>query len=174
MIDPVVPRRLATPVLEPIQRALTGQRMASIALPRSLRAQHVALARHQGEQRIVAQRLVIVQVLVAKRDPEHPLRHQLQNRVLRAPRRPPIAEAGAEPAQPARPLRHLPQQHQPPAVRRGQPCIEATHHPPPPQVLELELIGSTVRLHRAHLPAKRLSSDNSHLAGIGSAVCCLW
>ena len=65
--DLVIARRLRPAQLQPVQRALAGQRRAVRAPRRQLAGQH----RHH---RIVAQLVVIVQVLVAQRDAEHPLR----------------------------------------------------------------------------------------------------
>jgi hypothetical protein len=64
--DLVIARRLQTAQLQPVQRRLGGDRRAVLAARFELAGQH----RHY---RIVAQLVVVVEVLIAERDPEHPL-----------------------------------------------------------------------------------------------------
>ena len=73
--DLVVAGRLLPAQFQPIERRFAGQRR-TIGAPRfELAAQH----RHH---RVVAQLVVVDQILVAQRDPEHPLPHQTRHRVL--------------------------------------------------------------------------------------------
>ena len=77
-------------VLQPVQRALAGQRRA----PRPARLQP---AENRPEHRIATQIVVVVQILVAEGDAEHPLADQRADVVNDAPRRPPVGKAGGEP-----------------------------------------------------------------------------
>ena len=64
--DLVIARRLKLAQLQPIERRFAGNRRAILA-PR------LELAGQYRHHRIVAQLVVVVEILVAKRDPEHPL-----------------------------------------------------------------------------------------------------
>ncbi len=76
--DLVIARRLGPAQLEPIQRALARHRRAIRTPRRELAGEH----RHR---RIVAKIIVVVQVLVAERDAEHPLADQRADIVLDQP-----------------------------------------------------------------------------------------
>jgi hypothetical protein len=67
--DLVVARRLQLAQLQPVQRRLAGDRRA-IAAPRR------ELARQYRHHRVVPQFIVVVEILVAERDPEYPLTDQ--------------------------------------------------------------------------------------------------
>ena len=71
--DLVIARRLVPAQFEPIERRLAGHRRAVLARCRQLPGQH----RHD---RIVAQLVMVVEVLVAERDPVDPLPDQRRNR----------------------------------------------------------------------------------------------
>ena len=73
---------------QPVQRALASQRIFQLAP-----------ARQHGHQRIVAQLLMIVQVLVAQRQPVDALREHLAKLVLDQQRRPPVGETRRHPLQ---------------------------------------------------------------------------
>ncbi len=73
--DLVVARRLQLAQLQPVQRRLAGNRRA-ILTPR------YELARQYRHHRIVPQFVVVVEILVAERDPEHALTHQGRDFVL--------------------------------------------------------------------------------------------
>jgi hypothetical protein len=62
----VVARRRKLAQLQPVQRRLAGNRRAILAPRREL-------ARQYRHHRIVPQLVVVVEILVAERDPEHPL-----------------------------------------------------------------------------------------------------
>ena len=94
------PRR----VLQAIERALPGQRLA---VPPQHRAQ---LARQHRKRRVLAQLVVIVEILIAQRQPEDALPHQCRDRVLDITPVAPIHKALGKPThQPEAPI-HLPQQ----------------------------------------------------------------
>ena len=73
--DLVIARRLQPAQLQPVERRLAGHRRAILAPRRKLARQH----RHH---RIVAQLVVVVEILIAERDPEHPLAHQRRHLML--------------------------------------------------------------------------------------------
>jgi len=155
MIDPLVARSLAATVLQPLQRALARQRVSAVARPQPSRADQISLARRQRQQYVVAQPVVVVQILVAQRDPEHPLRHQIGGRVLHPRCIPVVHEAVREAAQPARALLHLAQQ-QHPTVRAHMLRFEPAHHRPASQTGKLNLRRATLCLHRSALLFARL------------------
>ena len=67
--DLVIARRLQPAQFQPVQRRLAGNRRAVLASCCQLARQH----RHH---RVVAQLVVVIEVLIAERDPKHPLRQQ--------------------------------------------------------------------------------------------------
>ena len=71
----MIARRLRPAQFQPVQRRLARHRRAVLAPGRQLAGQH----RHQ---RIVAQFIVVVEVLVAERNAEHALADQSAHRVL--------------------------------------------------------------------------------------------
>src|SRR5271169_5662080 len=75
MADLVIAGRLGAAQLEPVQRRFPGDRRARLAPRRELAGQN----RHH---RIVAQLVMIDQILVTQRDPKHPLADQRANLML--------------------------------------------------------------------------------------------
>jgi hypothetical protein len=67
--------------------------MPAVALARPLCAGEVALAHRQRQQRVVAQGVMVVEILIALRLCQHPLRDQLLHAVLDAGRVAMIGEA---------------------------------------------------------------------------------
>jgi len=140
--------------------------MALIAGPRAGRAGRIALAGRHRQQRIVPQHVVVVEILVAARQRQDPLRHELLDGVLDQRGIPVVREAVREAPQQPRPLRHLPQQQD--ARVRGDPApVEAGHHLPPADPLENELLFRTVCPHRAAPPAGSFLLAQNCLAGVG-------
>ena len=92
--------------LHPVQRAL-ARRQSLPARPAPAPSRRPA---QQRPQLALAQRIVIVQILVAQRQPQHARRHQHLHRMPRPLRLAVIPETGAQPAEQPRPLRQLPQQ----------------------------------------------------------------
>ena len=68
--------------LQTVERALAGQSLAPILRTPPLFALHVVLAQRHGQHRIAPQFIVVVEILVAQRQPEHALPDQIQQRVL--------------------------------------------------------------------------------------------
>jgi hypothetical protein len=92
--------------LQPVQRALAGQRFFQLAL-----------AAEQPQQRVGAQLLMIVEILVAQRQPVDALREHLGNPVLDPFRVAPVPEAGGQPVQQADTPAGLAQQQRPTVAR---------------------------------------------------------
>jgi hypothetical protein len=108
------------------------------------------LAREHGQNRIVPQLIVVVQVFVAQRQPEHALADQRLDPVLDVRRRALVGEAaGKARHQPDRPVRRAQQQGT--GIRRDHPAVERRHHRTPVDACKAELIRVTLRLHRGLL-----------------------
>ena len=61
--------------LQPVQRALARQRRAAVRRPHPGCPGRVRLAHHRRQQRVTPQRVVVVEVFVAQRQSQHPLRY---------------------------------------------------------------------------------------------------
>ncbi len=77
-------------MLQPVQRRLPGQRRTAPLTP-------FQSTQRRRQRRIVPKIVVVVDVLVAQRNPHNPLAHQPLERVLDARRRTAIDEAPREP-----------------------------------------------------------------------------
>ena len=88
--DLVVARRRELAQLQPVQRRLAGDRRAILAPRREL-------ARQYRHHRIVPQFVVVVEILVAERDSEHPLTDQGHNLMLDIFRTPFVVKAQRKP-----------------------------------------------------------------------------
>ena len=144
MADPVVAARNQGRVLEPVERALAGERRAILALGGELAGQ-------RREHRVVPQLVVIDQVLVAERDPEHPLRHHRCDRMLDLGLVPTVVEAGREPGHQAnRPISRAEQQR--PGIRRDRAAIESRHHLAAFDHFITEQVAATLCRHRGAPP----------------------
>ena len=125
-------------MLQPVQRRLPGQPAAG-------------LVEHGRERRIVAQLIVIDQVLVAEREAEDALAQQIGDGVGDAVGEPQIAEALGQPiGQPDRAVGGTEQQRT--AVRRDGAAIESTHKFAPAAASEVELFLDTLCRHRGASP----------------------
>jgi len=87
--------------LEPVERAFAGPGLAAVALAAAFFAFQVALARQHRQQRIGAQAVVIVEVLVTQRQAVDPLADQLAHGVLDRVGIAVVLKAGGELAQDA-------------------------------------------------------------------------
>ena len=96
--------------LEPVERARTGQRMAAVALAHPVGAGDVAAADGQRQHAVVAQLVVIVEILVPQSDRHDPLRDETVQLVLAALGVAMIREASREPAGHAEHVVGLPQE----------------------------------------------------------------
>jgi hypothetical protein len=119
----------------PIAQARSRETFMPLAQPRHgrLRAQGRAArrrpARRHLEDRITAQRVAIVAILVAGGDREHAKAQHVGERMIDPPRVAPVLEAARQPRrEPELALRRAQQQHA--AVRRRQPAVERHLHVP--------------------------------------------
>ncbi len=100
---PVTVRAGGGRVLQTVQGAFARQRRAAWVT-------RLESAQNGPRRGVVAQRIMVDHVLVAERDPEHPLADQRGQVVHDAPRRPTVLEAGCEPLHQADRLVRRPQQ----------------------------------------------------------------
>ncbi len=120
--DLVIAGRQRPAQLQPVQRALAGNRTTVPALRRKLARKH----RHH---RIVTQRVVVVQILVTQRQTEYPLADQRRNLMLDQRLEPRIAKAPGEPANQAdRPVRRSEKQRT--GIRRDRSTVETRNDRP--------------------------------------------
>ena len=133
--------RLGAAQFQPIERRFAGQRRTIRPRCRQLAAQH----RHH---RVVAQLVVVDQILVAQRNPNHPLADQSRYRVLDQLRRAVVREAAGKPLdQPDRPVGGA-EQHRP-SIRGHPAAVKLGHHRAPFHACKAKQIRATLRPHRA-------------------------
>jgi hypothetical protein len=101
--DLVIARRLKPAQLQSVQRRLARNRRTILASRRELASQH----RHH---RIVAQVIVVAKILVAQRDPEHPLPDQCHHLMLDPLRTPLVVKTRRKPIEQADRTIRRPQQ----------------------------------------------------------------
>ena len=160
--DPAVAIDSGDTVLEPVERALAGKRRAA---PVS----RLQSAEHHPEHRVVAQPVVVDQVLVAERDPEHPLPDQRRHLVHHPLRRPAVGEAGREALdQPDSPV-GCPEQ-QPSRIRRNLTAIEIRHHRAAIDRCESHRLRATLCRHRGALLRGPKSLSQKHFPTFGTPM----
>jgi hypothetical protein len=136
-------------VLEPVERALAGQR-------RAVRPPRRKLAGKDRQHRVMAQLVVVEEIFVAERDPDHPLADQGRQLVLDRFLPPAVDEAGCEPLDQAdRPVGGAQQQRT--RIRRDRPAVERRHHRAALDHSKPERGWATVCRHRG-APLNRLKS----------------
>ena len=113
--------------LEAVESALAGAGVAAVLAPPPLLAFEVLLAAEQGQQRVRAQLIVIVEILITQRQPVDALGDQLAHAVFDLPGLAVIAEAGGELPHDAAALFGLAQQQRA-AVGGDGAAIETGHH----------------------------------------------
>ena len=74
--------RIERSQLQSIQRALASQSLAPVPAPLSLLPLQVALASHKAEERVMAEIVMVIQVLVPASQTQRPLGYQLFDRML--------------------------------------------------------------------------------------------
>ena len=155
VVDLVVARRCpGGAMLEPVERRLARRRRAA-------RPACPELAHDRGQHRVVAQGVVVDQVLVTQRQGEHALADQGGQAVLDLIRRAVIDETGREPPDQAdRPIGGA--QEQRAGVGGDRPAIESGHHGTALDACKVEPIRATVCRHRGTplLAPKALSQKN--------------
>ena len=127
-------------VLQTVHRALAGQR-------RAVPAPALQLVREQRQNRIVAQRVVVVDVLVAQRKPDDALAHKAPKRTLDILRRAAVVETARNPADQIDGPIGLAQQKGP-GIRTDQTAIKGRNNTAAFKALELKRIGNTLCPHR--------------------------
>jgi len=116
--------------LQPVQGALARQRLALVALPQPSLTGRILLA-HQHRQQVVQPELVmVVEVFMAQRKRQYPLRYQRLYRVLNQLRIPVVDKLLRQSLEDTRLALYLPQQ-QSAAVGTDLPTVETTHYFPP-------------------------------------------
>ena len=143
VVDPGVAARPAAGgrVLEPAQRALARQWRA--ALPACFE-----LARQQRQQRVAAQVVVVVEVLVSQGDAGDALRHHRAHRMFGEAGIAVVRETCGDPVEESGGAVRLPEQQRP-GVRRDRSAVERGGHPAPTAPLKPEGNGLTLCRHRS-------------------------
>jgi hypothetical protein len=160
MTDPVIPRRFRLAQLQPVQRALAGERRAARPACREFPRQH-------RQHRIVPELIVVGEIFVAERDAEHALQHHRPDAVLNQFGHAPIGKAGAKAlGEPDRAIGRA--QKQRARIRRDDPAIKASDHLAPFDGCKIEQSGATLCRHREAplLSGKSLSQKNFHRFGV--------
>jgi hypothetical protein len=96
-----------------VERALAGQGLALVPLPRAIFTQRILLAHQHRQQRIVTQGVMIVEVFVTQAQSVHPLGNQIRNAVLDEIRIAMVGETAGELPQNARDPLGLTQKQRP-------------------------------------------------------------
>jgi len=95
----------------------------------------------------MAQHIMVVQIFITQRQPEHPLAHQRRHFVLDQRLVAAIGEAARKPVnQSDRPIRRSQQQN--PGIRRDRPAVKRGHHGATFNTCKTKQIRATLCLHR--------------------------
>ena len=121
--DLVIARRLRPAQFQPVERRFAGQR-------RTIRTSCFKLAAQHRHDRVVPQLVVVDQILIAQRNPEHPLTHQARHFVYDQVSRTVIGEAAGKALDHSDLLIGGAEQHRP-GLRGHRPTVERCHHRPP-------------------------------------------
>lgn len=141
IVDLVIAARRLHRALQTVQRRFARDRRAIGATGREL-------AGERRKQRIVAQRVVIVQIFVAERQTDQPLSEKRFDLVLDQHGIATIDKAGRKALRQPQRFVDLSQQQRA-SVRGQRPAIETRLDPTPFRLSKIELPRVTVRLHRA-------------------------
>src|ERR1019366_6999706 len=68
--------------LQAVERALAGQRLAAILRAPPSLSLHVVLVQRHSQHRIAPQLVMVIEIRIAQRQPEHALRDQIQQRMF--------------------------------------------------------------------------------------------
>ncbi len=154
MADLVIAARFQLAQLQSIERRFAGQRCTVLTPRRKLARQH----RHHW---IVAKLIVVVEILIAERNPKHPLAHQRRNLMLDQIRTPCVIKAGGKP------IRQLHRvvgraQQQRAGVRRDRPAVKAGDNLTPFNGCKSKQICATLCRHRGapRITRKSLRHNN--------------
>jgi len=149
MGDLAVALRADRRMLEPVERALAGERCA-------VRPPRLELAGQHRHHRVVAQLVVVDHVFITERDPDHPLTDQRRDGVLDARRIPAVAEAGRKALDQTNGAVGCPEQQRT-GVRGHCSAVEPGHHRATVHRSKRELARATVCRHRG-TPLQRVKS----------------
>ncbi len=130
-------------MLQPVQRRLARELTAR-------------LVEHGSERRIVTQRVVVDQVLVAERNPEDALAQEIGHRVRDSVGDAEIAEALGQALAQAERLVRRPEQHHA-AVRGDRAAVEGAHKFAPTRGSKSQLVLATLCRHRGASPCQSKS-----------------
>jgi len=136
--------------LEPIERTGAGQGLAPIAWAAATLPAGVRLTHQHRQQRIEAQPVVVIEILVAERQPEHPLSNQLPHTVLDDVGVAVVDKLQGQALDNTRPRLDFPQQ-QSAAVRTDVAPIELAHHRAAAQGVKFQRLGVTLCHRKAAL-----------------------
>jgi hypothetical protein len=145
----VVARRLLSATFQPVQRRLAGHR-------RTVLATAFQLARQHRHHRIVPQLVVIVEVFITQRNPEHALPNQGRHRVFDQIGAATIAKAVCKPIHQINGSIGRAQKQRS-RIRCHQSGIERRFHRAPLNHSKIKLFCATLRLHRGFLESLRKS-----------------
>ena len=141
-------------LLEPVQRRLAGERRAVLAA-------RLELADQRRHHRIMAQKIMIVEVLVAERQAEHALADQRHQAVLDQLGRTGVAETGRKAFdEPDRLVGGAEQQRT--AIRGDRAAVKGAHNPTTFDGSEIERILPTLCRHRGALLLRPKSFSQKH------------
>ena len=153
-------------VLKTVERALARQCLA-------VRAQHRGqLPGQRRERRVLAQFVVVVEVLVAQCQAEDPLADQRLDLMLHIARVTPVAETLREPTDQPKATIHLAQQ-QAARVRGDVAAIEASHHCAAADRFKFILLRATLCRHRGSPSGLRKSFSQNHFPRFAAPMHCL-
>ena len=118
ILNLVRPVLLLVAQLQPVERRRTGQRYPRRVRMYATLAQGLALVDRHRQQRIMPQRIVIVEILIAQNLPIQPLVQQLFQGVIAVARVPPVDKGPSQTPSQSQPLIQLPHQQNPAVVRQ--------------------------------------------------------
>jgi hypothetical protein len=126
-----------------------------------IRFSGLTTVRQHRHNRIVTQFVVVADVLIAQRDPKHPLTHQGRNTVLDQILRASVDEALGKTADQPDPAIRRPQQ-QGSSVRRDRSAIKASHNFAPSNRCKFKQVRATLCWHRGipRIEPKSFSQNN--------------
>jgi hypothetical protein len=129
--------------------ALAGQGSTAVPAMPSVVSGSIKLAAHRGQQRIMAQFIMVVGVFIAQADPEHPLAHHFPDRMLYVAWIALVHEAPCKPFQEPSCRLNLTQQQRP-GVGADRAAIEGCYHIARfarSQALKVKLFRITICFH---------------------------
>ena len=152
----MIARRLGPAQLKPVQRGLARHRRAIGTPRRELAGQH----RHR---RIMAQLVMVVEILVSERDAEHALANERRHGVLDQVRAAGIHKAGCKAPNQADDAVGRPKQQRT-CIGGDRPAVESRLHPTAFNGCKTKQVCATLRRHRGEplQEAKALLQNNFH------------